>query len=109
MGMVFENYARDFQAAGQRLAGVLAAKSAAVMDERDAEGCYALGVTYSTAAGTMRDLIEAHKWFNLAALRGHEESSWCRAEIAEEMSRDEVAEAQRRARQWLGGEARRAA
>jgi len=55
------------------------------------------------------DLIEAHKWFNLAASKGHEEASWCRADISEEMTAREIAEAQRRARQWLLAGERRAA
>jgi uncharacterized protein len=47
------------------------------------------------------DLIEAHKWFNLAAVSGHEEAALCRAEIADDMTAREIAEAQRRAREWL--------
>lgn len=39
----------------------------------------------------------------------HEEAAWCRADVAEEMTAREVAEAQRRARQWLSGVARKAA
>ena len=69
-----------------------------------------LGVAYSTGSnGLDCDLIEAHKWFNLAASRGHDEASWCRADISEEMTAREIAEAQRRARQWLADERRRAA
>lgn len=47
------------------------------------------------------DLIEAHKWFNLAALGGSEEGQAMRAEIAEEMTAREIAEAQRQARAWI--------
>lgn len=68
----------------------------------DAGACYDLGVAYSTGSnGAPCDLIEAHKWFNLAAARGHEEAAHCRADISEEMTAREIAEAQRRARQWL--------
>lgn len=73
---------------------------------------YDLGVAFSTGShGCTCDLIEAHKWFNIAAARGHEEATWCRADISEEMTAREIAEAQRRAREWLRGEAaeRRAA
>ena len=71
---------------------------------------YDLGIAYSTGShGVDCDLIEAHKWFNLAAVRGHEEAAWCRADISEEMTAREIAEAQRRARQWLADEARQAA
>ncbi|BBC71616.1 conserved hypothetical protein [Altererythrobacter sp. B11] len=76
----------------------------------DIEACYDLGVVFSTAShGVDCDLVEAHKWFNIAASRGHEEASWCRADVADEMTAREIAEAQRRARQWLVLEDRRAA
>ena len=47
------------------------------------------------------DLIEAHKWFNLAALRGNEEAKRHRLEISKEMSRDDVSRAQKLAREWI--------
>lgn len=67
------------------------------------EALYDLGVSYSTGCGGIDvDLIEAHKWFNLAALSGDTRSQACRAEISVEMSAREIAEAQRQARAWLG-------
>ncbi len=68
----------------------------------DAEALYELGVAYSTGThGIEVDLIEAHKWFNLAALNGNVLAQECRAEIADEMTAREIAEAQRQARAWL--------
>ena len=76
----------------------------------DTDACYDLGVIFSTGGhGVAADLIEAHKWFNLAAAAGHEEGAWCRADISDEMTAREIAEAQRRAREWLAQGARRAA
>ena len=76
----------------------------------DTAAYYDLGVAYSTGShGAECDLIEAHKWFNLAAVAGHEEAQMCRADISEEMTAREVAEAQRRARQWLTQTSRKAA
>lgn len=64
-----------------------------------AEECFDLGVAFSCGSGGLPiDLIEAHKWFNLAASRGSEEGQSMRAEIAEEMTAREIAEAQRQAR-----------
>lgn len=61
-----------------------------------------LGIAYSCGTGGVEiDLVEAHKWFNLAALNGHEESQEMRAEIAEDMTAREIAEAQRQARAWI--------
>jgi TPR repeat protein len=68
----------------------------------DPEALYELGVAYSTGThGLDVDLVEAHKWFNLAALNGSERGQECRAEIAEEMTAREIADAQRQARAWL--------
>ncbi len=76
----------------------------------DPQAYYELGVIYSTGSnGVEVDLIEAHKWFNLAAVRGHDESQTCRAEISDEMTAREIAEAQRQARSWLQIVSRRAA
>ncbi|WP_438728791.1 hypothetical protein ACR9YC_00900 [Parasphingorhabdus sp. DH2-15] len=69
----------------------------------DIAAYFDLGVAYSTGTdGLTMDMIEAHKWFNLAAVNGHDEAQNCRAEIADEMTAREIAEAQRQARAWLG-------
>jgi TPR repeat protein len=68
----------------------------------DVRALYELGIAYSTGSGgTPIDLVEAHKWFNLAALNGSAAAQECRADIAEDMSAREIAEAQRQARAWL--------
>jgi len=76
----------------------------------DVDALYELGVVFSTGANANEvDLVEAHKWFNLAALNGSERGQESRAEIADQMSAREIAEAQRQARAWLGMTSRRAA
>lgn len=73
----------------------------------DDNALFELGCAFSTGSrGALCDLVEAHKWFNLAASRGHEEAQNCRAEVAEEMTAREIAEAQRRARAFLADQAR---
>jgi TPR repeat protein len=67
----------------------------------DAAGCFARGMIYSAGAGVAVDLIEAHKWFNIAAMRGHGDAAQLRREIAEQMSDSEIGCAQRAARAWL--------
>lgn len=75
----------------------------------DIAALFNLGVAYSTgSSGVESDLVEAHKWFNLAASRGHEEAAMCRADVSDEMTAREIAEAQRRARHWLAEERRAA-
>ena len=66
-----------------------------------AEALFNLGMMYCIGCKVPRDLVAAHKWFNLAALRGSRQARSCRVEISQEMSVDEIAEAQRQARQWL--------
>ena len=76
----------------------------------ETEACYELGVIFSTGSRDVAgDLVEAHKWINLAAVAGHEEAALCRADISDEMTAREIAEAQRRAREWLRADERRAA
>ena len=65
----------------------------------DSENLYKLGLIYST--GQDVDYVQAHMWFNLAASRGSEAAKECRRELADMMSKDLIAEAQRRAREWL--------
>ena len=68
----------------------------------DINAYYDLGMVYSSgAAGIDVDLIEAHKWFNLAAVAGSEAAQACRSEIAADMTAREIAEAQKAARAWL--------
>ena len=74
------------------------------------EALYDLGVCYQTGtAGVAIDLIEAHKWFNLAAVSGIEAAQDARAEVAEDMTAREIAAAQAAARAWLGTTRARAA
>jgi TPR repeat protein len=65
------------------------------------ESLFELGMIYSTGREVAADLIAAHKWFNLAAVRGVPEAATYRQEVAREMSAADVAEAQRAAREWL--------
>ena len=60
-----------------------------------------LGMIYSSGAGVAVDLVQAHKWFNIAAMRGHQDGARLRREIAEQMSDAEIGCAQRAARDWL--------
>jgi TPR repeat protein len=66
-----------------------------------AETFYELGMMYSVGRDVPIDFVTAHKWFNVAALRGNTEASRLRREIAEQMSEQEIALAQRAARAWL--------
>jgi uncharacterized protein len=66
-----------------------------------AEDCFSLGMVFSAGAGVAIDLVQAHKWFNIAAMRGHKDAAQLRREVAEQMSDSEIGCAQRAARDWL--------
>jgi len=67
----------------------------------NADSFYALGMMYSVGRNVPVDLVTAHKWFNLSAMRGNADATRLRREIAEQMSHAEIAQAQRAARAWL--------
>ena len=102
--------ARRVNVADEGNADLLVAECLAAAAQGDISAYFDLGVAFSTGGhGIACDMIEAHKWFNLAAVSGHEEAQLCRAEVADEMTAREIAEAQRRAREWISANGRLAA
>lgn len=65
------------------------------------EVAFQLGLNAAVGIDTEADLVEAHKWFNIAALRGMTEARLRRQELAELMTQAQVAAAQKAAREWL--------
>jgi TPR repeat protein len=65
------------------------------------DALYQLGLMYCVGRDVEVDLVQAHKWFNLAALRGNEEARRYRGEISKEMSKPDIARAQKLAREWI--------
>lgn len=70
--------------------------------ESDCDALYRAGLAYSLGDTVETCLVTAHKWFNLAASRGHEAARDLRGEMADQMTGDEIREAQKAAREWLG-------
>jgi uncharacterized protein len=66
-----------------------------------ADTFFELGMMYSVGRSVPVDYVSAHKWFNLAAMRGSADAARLRREIAAQMSENEIAQAQRAARAWL--------
>jgi uncharacterized protein len=73
----------------------------AALGQANGDMFFELGMMYSTGRSVPTDLVSAHKWFNLAAMRGNRDAVRLRLEIAGEMTETEVAAAQRAARDWL--------
>ena len=59
------------------------------------------GLYWASGRSGVVNLVAAHKWFNLAALKGRTDAAAMRREVAEQMSDAEIAAAQRDARAWM--------
>jgi hypothetical protein len=59
------------------------------------------GLYWASGRSGVVNLVAAHKWFNLAALKGRVDAIALRREVAEMMSEAEIAMAQREARAWM--------
>ena len=59
------------------------------------------GLYWASGRSGVVNLVAAHKWFNLAALKGRADAIRLRREVAELMSDMEIATAQREARAWM--------
>ena len=60
-----------------------------------------LAVLYGDGLGVLKDYVRAHMWAYLAAAQNQENATKLRAALAEGMAPAQIAEAQRRAREWL--------
>ena len=86
------------------LSGMEVANEILPLPAPDASGdeLFKLGLLYSTGqGGAPLDYVSAHMLFNLAAMRGSMEAKVYRKELSQEMASEDVAEAQRAAREWL--------
>ncbi len=74
-------------------------------EQGDATAQSRLGIMYGKGEGVPQDYVQAHMWFNLAASQlppGEDRDSAVgnRDDVARQMTPDQIAEAQRLARQW---------
>lgn len=75
---------------------------AAIVAGAKAEDLFRLGLMYSTELEDRGvDFVEAHKWFNLAALMGSLPAKAYRDELKVEMTTQDLTLAQKAARGWL--------
>ncbi|MDP3740059.1 MAG: hypothetical protein Q8R02_21930 [Hyphomonadaceae bacterium] len=77
------------------------APEAVLTKDANCDELYRMGLIYSEGMDVAVDLVSAHKWFNLAATRGHREAKLCRQEMAEMMVPEDIIKAQRAAREWM--------
>ena len=60
-----------------------------------------LGLMYATGRDCEADMVAAHKWFNIAAIKGSSRAAEMRAELSATMSKAEIVRALREAREWM--------
>ena len=59
------------------------------------------GLYWASGRSGVVNLVAAHKWFNLAAVKGRSDAIQMRREVAELMTEAEISAAQREARDWM--------
>ena len=69
-------------------------------DQGNASAQYNLGLMYNNGQGVPQDYVMAHMWLNLAAARGYTTAKTSRDRAANLMTSEQIAEAQRLAREW---------
>jgi TPR repeat protein len=80
---------------------ILEADFGAMGSNAQADILFELGLMYATGRDCAVDLVAAHKWFNIAAIKGSERAAELRAELSGTMSKPDIARALREAREWM--------
>ena len=62
---------------------------------------FELGMMYATGRDCDADLVAAHKWFNIAAIKGSTRAAELRSELSATMTKTDIARALREAREWM--------
>jgi uncharacterized protein len=60
-----------------------------------------MGLMYATGRECDLDLVAAHKWLNIAAIKGSDRAAELRADVAATMTKMQLAAALRAAREWM--------
>ena len=69
--------------------------------EAEAEIFCEMGLMYAAGRDCPMDYIVAHKWLNIAAIKGSNRAAELRSDLAQSMSKADLAEALRSAREWM--------
>ncbi len=80
---------------------VLEAGVGTIGNSAQADILFELGMMYATGRDCETDIVAAHKWFNIAAIKGSERAAELRRELSATMSKPEIARALREAREWM--------
>ncbi|OCJ18141.1 hypothetical protein A6U87_04340 [Rhizobium sp. AC44/96] len=77
------------------------AEMATMGGENSADVFCEMGLMYATGRGCPIDLVAAHKWLNIAAIKGNDRAAELRADLAASMDKMQLAQALRAAREWM--------
>ncbi len=91
--MPFKAYRRGDYAAALR-------EWLSLAEQGNAQAQHQLGYMYLRGRGVARDDIHAHMWWSLAASQGNKASTLARKLVAGRMSPEQIAEAEKLAREW---------
>ncbi len=76
-------------------------ETATLGGETRADSFCEMGLMYATGRGCDIDLVAAHKWLNIAAIKGSDRAATLRADVAANMTKSELVAALRAAREWM--------
>ena len=68
--------------------------------QRDAKAQHSLGLLYAKGQGVSQDFVQAYMWYSLAIANGEKEGAIIRDALVKRMTPAQIAEAQKRAREW---------
>lgn len=80
---------------------ILEAGVGAIGANAQADILFELGMMYATGRDCDADMVAAHKWFNIAAIKGSPRAAELRSELSASMSKVDIARALREAREWM--------
>jgi len=70
-------------------------------EQGGARAQFGLGIMYADGAGVPEDFVIAYMWLNLAAAQGIEAAKNFKGIISEDMTKEQIAEAQKLSREWM--------
>ena len=80
---------------------ILDQQTATLGGDAEADIFCEMGLMYAAGRDCPLDYVAAHKWLNIAAIKGSERAAELRADLAQSMSKADLAAALCSAREWM--------
>lgn len=75
--------------------------TATIGGDAKADALCEMGLSYAIGRDGQVDLVAAHKWLNIAAVKGSDRAAELRSDVAAMMTKMQLAAALRAAREWM--------